>query len=377
MRKIMLVLFILSVCFLVSCDNGDKKMKGLTYEELGEYMSSLDGLTEIGDSVEVWEEGEYLLQEDGTLLYEEGLHYVLGDSICIPCGDDKLKIEFSPQAFNNADFNQYIAIDMSDILDVEILFNGAWRSGLYNSPKIPQCNPSYYPISEIISRSGFKYRSENNIAYIIRYIGFKSSPSWKEWLDYEIPWHLLGYDHKASHGFFNLYWYNPKSEEFERGLCYRELADSTEIYVVYQNISLFSSPRYTLDREDRFPERYTAPLLMSETKYNELKSEYPSFRFDHYKKGTVKEFSDWFMGEYQKEIPAAFADIKDEYVYYPAYGNGVHPDDLNGNEYDCDEMFIPDMKNLCVDFDELRSYVIKITIPHDGAFSDIYWELIG
>ena len=45
--------------------------------------------------------------------------------------------------------------------------------------------------------------------------------------------------------------------------------------------------------------------------------------------------------------------------------------------YDCDAMFIPDMKDLGVNFDELRSYVIKITIPHDGVFSDIYWELIG
>ena len=82
------------------------------------------------------------------------------------------------------------------------------------------------------------------------------------------------------------------------------------------------------------------------------------------------------MGEYVNEIPPAFADIKDKYVYYTVYGNGLS---FGGDyeNYDAVKMFIPDLEQLGVNFDELRSYIIKATVPHDGTMQDIFWELIG
>ena len=368
MKKTILVfLLIFLFVFLSSCESG-KKMKGFTYEELAEYFSSVDGLTELGSFETVVEPGEYVLQEDGTYVYEGGGVFEVGNPLYISCGDDSLKASVKDMCFNDRNHNPYIGISLSNLLEIEILFPGAWRSDK-SYPKIPQCDPAYYELTYIYSKNGT--RSENNVAYVIRNLGFNSSPDWKDWLDYEIPWN--SYNVKGSHGLFNMHWYNPLSEDFERGVYYSQSDDFTEIYVVYQEISLFSAPLMSFDDDIR----YFAPLLISETKYNELKAEYPSFKYDHYKKGTVQEFSEWFMGEYIEEIPAVFADIEDEYIYYPAYGNGVHPEDLNGEEYDCDAMFIPDMKNLGVNFDELRSYIIKITVPHDGVFSDIYWELIG
>ena len=93
------------------------------------------------------------------------------------------------------------------------------------------------------------------------------------------------------------------------------------------------------------------------------------------KKGTVKEFSDWFMCEYLEEIPPAFADIKAEYVYYGT--KGVYSTEFEESEYNDPSIFYEDLKNLGVNFDEIRSYIIKATVPHDGTIQDIFWELIG
>ena len=376
MKKTILVfLLIFLFAFLSSCESG-KKIKGFTYEELAEYFSSVDGLTELGSFETVVEPGEYVLQEDGTYVYEGGSMYEIGDGLYITCGEDKIKASCT-SGITNRYYNQYLNISLKYILKIEVMFPSAWRSILPKQyPRIPDCKPEYRTFDAFHTGEDYKPRfrgnpTPNNIAYVIGNAGFRSSPDWAEWVDYGIKWASEVYE---SHGYFNYYWYNPLSGEFEYGEYYTQTDDATEIYVVFQEISLFSNPQ--LSSED-YNVRYFAPLLISETKYNELKAEYPSFKYDHYKKGTVQEFSEWFMGEYIEEIPAVFADIKDEYVYYPAYGDGVHPYDLNGDEYDCDAMFIPDMKDLGVNFDELRSYVIKITIPHDGVFSDIYWELIG
>lgn len=373
MKRIFVLLFIGFLCFsLTSCGNG-KKMKGFTYEELAEYFSAIEGLTALGEAADVWEAGEYILQEDGTYRYEGENHYEIGQILSIPCGDDKLRTFYSSTSLNR--HNSYLGIDLYNLLQIELLFPGAWRSFLVKGPKVPQVDPKYYSIAEIFGRND-AIRAENNIANVIRHLGVKSTPDWKEWMDYEIPFHLYNSNNVGAHGFFNLYWYNPLTEDFQRGVFYTQNENSTELYVVFQENSLFSAPYYE-NPSRNYDIRYFAPLIMSEKMYDQLKTEYPSFKYEDYKKGTVKEFSDWFMGGYQKEIPDVFAKIEDEFVYYPAYGNGVHPDDLNGNEYDCDALFIPDMKDLGVDFDKLRSYIFKITVPHDGVFSDIHWELIG
>jgi len=391
MKKITVpLLFLLLFVFLSSC-NGDRKMKGFTYEELAEYFSSVDGLTELGTVETVIEPGEYVLQEDGTYVYEGGAVYEIGNPLNITCGEDKIRATAGFSAINasKGHYNGYWGVSLEYILNVEVMFVSGWRSILgHKYPKIPDYEPEYRPLD--IFHTGEDYLphfqgSPNNVAYVIRNAGFNSSPDWEEWIDYGIKYYAENHE---PHGYLNYYWYNPISEKFEPGACYTQSDDLTEIYVVFQEKSLFLCPFMSLIDPDTgyfvsnisptdSDTGYFVPLLMSETKYNELKSEYPSFKYDHYKKGTVKEFSEWYMGEYIEEIPAVFADIEDEYVYYPAYGNGIHPDDLNGEEYDCDAMFIPDMKNLGVNFDELRSYIIKITIPHDGIFSDIYWELIG
>ena len=65
MKKI-LILFICTVLLfsLSACDNSDKKMKGFTYEELGEYLSTIDGLKNPEDEVVIpcGEEQIYVLK---------------------------------------------------------------------------------------------------------------------------------------------------------------------------------------------------------------------------------------------------------------------------------------------------------------------------
>lgn len=343
MKKI-LILFICTV-FLFSfssCDNSDKKMDGFTPNELAEYLSSIDGITPIG----------------------------LDNGITIQCGettitssnfDDKTSPTVKFFTFNMKEYFIILAPDEDNPISpvrCQTLFQSFGGDHAY--------------FHDIMQKTDSQYLGEypNNFAYLLRDCGFNSSPEWTEWIDYGIE---IEPDFYPSQGRWNKIWYNPITNEFEVGHYYRELENATEIYLVFQETSLF----YSGYLKESFLCR-SAPFLMSEELYEHLKETYESFPYGAYRRATVKEFVEWFTGEYTEEIPPAFADIKAEYVYYPpGFGMLYKFEEYEDEEYGGLEGFIADMKNLGVNFDELRSYIIKATVPHDGTVQDIFWELIG
>ncbi|MBE6896363.1 MAG: hypothetical protein E7477_04600 [Ruminococcaceae bacterium] len=338
MKKI-LILFICTV-FLFSfssCDNSDKKTDGFTPTELAEYLSSVDGITNTGAN-------------NNKLIICENNYKISAST------RDRMNI----YKFNMKDYLHLFIPDENPLSGAPSL--SYTSTNLFENEGLAQ---AYFFDKLKEAKSNYYGASPNNFAYIIRDCGFNSSPEWTEWVDYDIP---INHEYKLNHGEWNQYWYNPITEEFEIGHYYRDLENSTEIYLVYQNMSLFYYSAGHL------------PVLMSEELYEHLKETYKNFHFENYQKGTVKEFSEWFMGEYLENVPTIFSDIKAEYVYYPAYGSGIRMD-FDGYEeegYDAVvKWFISDMKNLGVNFDELRSYIIKATVPHDGTIQDIFWELIG
>ena len=342
MKKVFFIFICTVLLFaLSSCDDGDKKMDGFTPTELAEYLSSVEGITPIG----------------------------LDNGITIQCGDTTLRATNNQQTtpavkYFTASMKDYFLILTPDNSDgstysVSHLFVTVGPNKSYFHDKIQEAKKQYpgeYP---------------NNFAYIIRDCGLNSSPDWTEWVDYGIA---IDPGFETSQGRWNKIWYNPITNELEVGHYYRELENSTEVYIVFQEASLFYSWSLLESHLD-----HSAPFLMSEELYEHLKETYESFRYEHYKKGTVKEFAEWFIGEYTEELPPVFSDIKADYVYYPALGFGIlqNFDGHEDEKYDGLEGFISDMEDLGVNFDEIRSYIIKATVPHDGTIQDIFWELIG
>ena len=327
MNKLSLFLaLILAFSCLVACDNDGKKMKGFTYDELAEYLSSIDGLTPLG-------RGE--------------------ESVNLPCKDNTLTLSKITRSLNQSMRGQgYIGMILHRFFQIEVPSNGTSVN--------PISRISIYDESLFTSQENYITREPpENFAYILRDFNVNCSPEWTEWIDYNIPV-INGYG--AKHGSFDEYWYNPQTEKFESGAYYRRLEDSTELYVVFQETTLFYNGRH--------------PFLMSEEMYEYLKTTYKQFGYDDYIKGTVAEFSEWFMAEYLEEIPDVFADIKAEYVYYPVYGGGRFGY-IKDENFDSVSLFIPDLENLGVNFDALKTYVIKATFPHGGTIEDIFWELIG
>lgn len=329
MKKLSLFLIIFLLCFLLtSCGEDSKKMKGFTYNELAEYLSEIDGLLPLGRDEE---------------------------SVLLPCKDNTLHMARITRYVNQyANGAGHSAILLDKIFQIEVPSNG---TSVHPIRSISIYHDSFFDKQEnYITRS-----APDNFAYILRDFNVKCSPEWTEWIDYNIP---VIDGHGAKHGSFDVLWYNPQTEEFEHGVYYRQLEDSTELYVVFQETTLF----YHVNK--------SAPVLMSEEMHEYLKTTYKKFRYDHYRKGTVSEFSEWFMCKYLEEIPDVFSDIKDEYVYYPAYGSGGFGN-IKDENFDSLSLFIPDLEKLGVNFDALKTYIIKATFPHGGTVEDIYWELIG
>ena len=59
------------------------------------------------------------------------------------------------------------------------------------------------------------------------------SPEWTEWLDYNIPYSVGA---PEVHGLFNIYWFNPIEQKYEKGVYIRENENKTEVYVVFYEI---------------------------------------------------------------------------------------------------------------------------------------------
>lgn len=325
MKKIIALTILFLLCFsFTSCDNDSKKMNGFTYDELAEYLSELDGLTPMARNDE---------------------------PIMLPCANNTLSLNLNVRNLSKYGSGLwYWGILLHEFFKIEV------------PSKVPELYPTIFtPIyGEDFFDKQDRYitqKAPENFAYILRDFNVKCSPEWTEWIEYNIP---AITERRAKHGLFDSYWYNPLTEQFESSAYYRQLEDSTELYVVFQETSLF------------YNELHHIPFLMSEELYETLKAE---FEFAPFTKKTVYEFSSWFFSEHLEEIPPVFADIKDEYVYF--VNTELYSEEFRESEYYDPSVFYEDLKKLGVNFDALKTYIIKATFPHGGTVEDIYWELIG
>lgn len=318
MRKsfIFLALFCL---LLSSCSNGTHK--DYTAMEVAKYISEMNGIKQLDDEV-----------------YE------------IPCGDDFVYV--AAEAYTElvrADKLRYLGICLESLL----------------------CNKELYPDNQYHYSSIFNdMNSEDtylgdtsNFAYTLEKYKIHATPEWTEWIEYNIP----EYVHSEAHGKFNLYWYNPLTEEYEKCIYIRENGSETEIYVIFFDISFF----YGINKDE------VAPYLMSEKMYTELQSQYEDEDIDFsvfYKKGTVTEFSNWFMGEYSENSHLVFEDIKED-VYYPING-APNYGSIFESRNEAISTFVSDLESLGVNFDKLTAQIIKVTVPHNGDINNISFELI-
>ena len=340
MKKVFLIFICTVLLFALSaCDNSNKKMKGFTYEELAEYLSSVDGL------VSAESEEEFIIPCGEEQLYiRESVYLIRFQTRVFPDHVFTLKKYYSSERFSEYGGYSDVPIDYHKVLSID-----------------PYSVEDSVYVKSINYLGGFP----SEFAYYLYECNFKSSPHWTEWVQYHIPRatdDLRGI--AGSHGQCNELWYNPSSEQFEHVVYVCEKENETEVYIIYQEMCMFHSLCGENNR----------PYLISESLFEEINSEFPD-DVDKLKKGTVAEFSNWFMGEYMDEIPPAFEDIKDEYVYYGT--DGLYSKKFLASEYNDPTLFYEDMKTLGVNFDELRSYIIKATVPHDGTIQDIFWELIG
>ncbi len=342
MKKI-LILFICTVFLLSfsSCDNSDKKMKGFTYDELAEYLSSVDGLYQSPLA-----KNSYFLEEP------------------IICGDKELNLRYSiimnRKIINHHGYYnrlKYTAIDLNNFLQYQVWVKKDGPDGYEYSPVLS--DKSFYSIEPLPKEDFYLGDPPNNFAYTLEAYGFNSSPHWSEWVKYNIP-NQVSKDETQVHFSFSRYWYNPEANEFQDVVYLRKLEDATEIYIIYQEISMF------FDK---------CPIIVSEGMYKQIRETYDEEEnpWTVYKKISADEFIKWFMGEYVEERPAAFSKMKND-VYCYDYDGDIHWDSFFSKD---PSLVIADMKNLGVNFDELRSYIIKATVPHDGTVQDIFWELIG
>lgn len=321
MKKTLGLLFF--CCLLMSsCSSNNKK--GCTDMDAATYLSEIEGLVLLGNSE-----------------YE------------IPCGEDVLYIDPGVcfNTIHSENHISYVGLSMRYLLckkDLEL--------------------SSYYPIFDDMNSQDMLYLTgadirQDNFAYILEEYNCKTNPEWSEWIDFEISSKLFS----SPHGRSNAYWYNPVSETYEKCVYIKENDTSTEIYVIYHDISLF------LNRYSEY-----SSYLISEELYNKIQTEFPDLTLSSYfRKGTVEEFSRWFMGEYLEEVPEPFADIKEEFYYLKSFDIGkIIYDYSEIHGYDPIELLISDMKSLGVNFDEVKAQIIKVTVPHNGTLNDILWELI-
>ena len=328
MRKNIILIILLLSCVLLSSCTANKL--GLTDKQISKYLSKIDGLSEIGtEDYDI----PFKLERDDWVL----------------CISPSYSIHTVASQINDRNM-VYYSVSLSDLIrirypDGDQLFYDRYLHRLRK------------PIND---RRREYLTNSTELPYFFQKIdSMNCSPIWHEWLDYNIPEFVSSYE---EHGLFNIYWFDPADQKYEKGIYIREIENTTELYVVFHEMSLF----YGTD--------HIAPYLLSEEMFENMKNEFgDSFNADGYAKGSVSEFSNWFMNEYLKEVPAVFANIEED-VYYPRYGGS-----LNYSIDDADEIvpeMISELKKIGVDFDLITSCVIKISVPHNAEYKDISWELI-
>ncbi|MBQ7014783.1 MAG: hypothetical protein IJN12_01535 [Clostridia bacterium] len=324
---IFIIICILTVS-LCSCSN-DKY--SFTDTEAAQYLSEIDGLVPIGDSEYEISCGEYTLYAGTSLFFIE-----------------------NARANNHI---RYTGMSMYNLLCVEApeeYYDEYYSYTLEMEPMVPS-NSKYL-------HGGNR---SSNLAYLLEEYGIKSTPEWHEWIDYEVASSIDA----SPHGKANAYWYNPVTETYEKGVYIKDNDVSTEIYVVYHDVSLLAMRTGG----------YVVPYLMSEKLFNEIQTEVPDSKsYEYFAKGSIEKVATWFMGEYLEEVPDFFAGIKEE-VYYPlkAFPYTEVNKYLEKHGYDAVELYLSDMEALGVNFDKITAQIIKVTVPHDGTLEDITWELIS
>lgn len=319
MKKFRFILLtVLLLLIFSACDNSDKKMRGFTYEEAAEYLASIENLEVVTD------------------IYE------------IPCEETPIYVCKGKYAGANQAY-----VYLENIFSIK----ETGPSDFDNK------NERYTPITAIMEEKNLYIGTRPQYAaYFLEAYGFKSSPDWTEWVQYYIPSQLSN-KNETLYGQFASLWYNPLSASFEHVVYICEKENSTEVYIIYQEISMFNKFGY--------------PYLISEELGNQMETEFEDI-MKNKKLGNISEFSDWFTGEYLDDVPAVFSGIESN-VYY---GNSFYiPANITrkflDSQYNDPTTYYNDMKKLGVNFDELRVYIIKATVPHDGTVQDIFWELIG
>ena len=331
MKKIWywLILLSLSVVIASGCEHG--KMDGFSYYELSGYLSSIKDLSQI--------QGSYPIR----------------------CGEKELVFSYEtvgngPKSNDNR--MPYNAWDLNSVLKEKRLITKPNGSEEY----------WYYSIlDEIDYADKYLGNAPNNFAYTLEKYGFKSIPDWQEWIQYNIPATVKN-DPTIGRGCFNAYRYDPVSNEFTYGLYARECDESTEVYIVYQEISLF----YGISH-------YWAPYFVSEELHEKMKTEFGSkYDPETYMKLSATDALRWFMGEYIENPPPVFANMKDD-IYVHCFDAGIgslwwkiHESNINDIS-----LFIDDMDKIGIDIEKIKCYIIKVTVPHEGSINDIVWELMG
>lgn len=338
MKKI-LILFICTVLLfsLSACDNNDKKMKGFTYDELAEYLSSVEGLYQSPLA-----KNAYFLEEP------------------IICGDNELNLRYYYLNYGFSAYHNRIeqaVVSLDKFLQYQVWVKKDGPDGYEYSPVLSE--EPFYSIEPLLKEDNYLGDPPNNFAYTLEAYGFNSSPHWSEWVKYNIPAEVTN-DETQGHNIFTRKWYNPAANEFQDVVYLRKLEDSTEIYIIYQEISMFFNG---------------GPIIVSEEMFNQM----TEGRRRVFSKTTADEFINWFMGEYVEKRPPAFSKLKDEFYYFSYQKDDTHSWlwSLSKSELSDPTLFIEDMESLGIDFSKFRSYIIKLTIPKDGTIQDIFWELIG
>ena len=347
MRKIFLFVGLLffSLSFM-SCDKSEPNSKDYTYMQAAEYLSSLDGLFQLGC--------DYYRQPDprSTEPYFTGWY-------SIPVKDNtvyinKFGIYGKTLDYYGSSTSMYLEhIRFEDLLCVK-------HPEYFHQISVLE----QYPKNENVMYLGLRH---DNLGYLFEEYNVKTSPHWTEWVDYDIRYQRRNRNCEQGRGCS--FWYNPMTEKLEECIYLRELDGKTEIYVIFQQMSLFY---------DWATYMWYSPFFMSEELFEKIENELgDSFNEENYKKGSVLEFYNWYSGEYSEKVSDIFKKVRKD-VYYPeTYGHNYLAELLSEQGYTVPKIFIEDMINLGVDYDNIMVNIIKITVPHDGTTQDILWELIG
>ena len=210
MKKTVILTVLFFVCvFIVSCNNESESLpKDFTYKQAAEYLSSLDGLFQLGY--------DYYRQPDphSTEPYFTGWY-------SIPVKDNTVYINKFAIYYKTVDYYGSSSSILLETVRFEELLCIKHPERFHQISIFDQ-----YSINEDAMRLGVTH---DNIGYLFERYNVKTSPSWTEWIEYNIPYHHHS-NRICSNGKNSAFWVNPMTEKLEEVIYIRELDNKTEIY---------------------------------------------------------------------------------------------------------------------------------------------------